>query len=1415
MDSSNFKEKIDLINDKLNLLEQKENLLVGQKNVIGQKRKRKCTENGKNKIKNKKPKFELPYDRDFELNKRECDLNLEEKGTFSPTAMVRIKVGCEFIAVRAFLDTGAQPNLASFAFYHRRLSDTLNSAVMSRKIIGVNGQTFAIKQKVLLSVHSWYNDELSVNGIFWIMPKDSMWKPFMPDKRMNPFRIRNTTEIPFADPSYWIPAQVHLLLGVGLFARIVTAVIDRPIDGIVLMNTKIGIIVFGEELDECLDRDGNVLTAIEYKEDVQLDKLLERLWQQDLVPTVRKLSKEEMAVELHYVNNLKRDKNGRFIVKIPLKGNIADLGNSKEIARRRFMFLERKLEKNPEQREAYIEKMRESIRLGHLTLATDEPKPGEIVYYIPHHNVPKDNRVVYDASCKTDRGISLNDIQMVGPKLQRDLFETIMRFRRHRIAVYADIKKMFNQVKLDRGQWNLQRIFWRESPDEPLREYWWTVVIFGQASSAYLSVRSLIQTARESAAQYPKAANAIENDFYMDDCVTGEDSHEKALVLAMQIDNILKAAGFELRKWKSNSKFVVNSLESDMEKAMLFAVEDKSTVLGLKWLIDEDKFTFTVKNPQFEGKITKRSIVSHVAQLYDPNGYISPVTIRGKILAQDLWKAKLDWDESVNDTFADRWTEFWKDIKRLEDFRIDRWLATGKEMSIQMHGFSDAASTAYGAGLYVRTQDLQGNIKCNLLATKSRVAPVKTVSIPRLELSAAELLARLMSTVLQIMEWPGVEYFLWIDSSVAYHWIKREPYTLKTFVANRVASIQERTEPDRWRHIDGKDNPADLLTRGVSPAELINNELWLHGPAWLQLPQKDWPATRVMCDPPNEAINEFSVNIATAANDDLRIRIGRTKKTISLLEYAGKLEKLVNIVCYVKRFIKIRIEKTKLDRQTKANRPKKLSYRMKVTRRRKRRGEIVPPVMPPTNKERTEAMIYLIRKTQQMHISAEVAALSKKDRLPEKSKLASLNPIIDENGILRLGGRLDRSELDYEMKHPFIIPQDSRLAHLIMDYAHRKTYHGGVQVMMQFVRQKYWIPRLRNGLRNIVHKCVVCVRMNARTEDQLMAELPMERVQIGKPFLYTGVDYAGPFELYLPESQGNQTKRKCWAAIFICMITRAVHIDIVTDLTSVAYIACYERFIARRGRCKKLFSDNGTSFKGAEKEMKKAIEHWMDKETLEHIHDRGTDWHFMSPAAPHQGGIYEAAVKSMKFHVKRIVGMKVLPYEQFHTLLLQVEAILNSRPINPLYDDPKDMQALTPGHFLIGEPLITPLPFAIDPKPSTVGVRLWRDRQRMVQHIWDRWQNEYLTTLQERKKWRKEKENLKIGQMVVLKSENFPPASWALGRICELLPSRDGLVRNVIVETATTKLKRPVQKVCVLPVETEPNRMLEQLMELE
>lgn len=391
---------------------------------------------------------------------------------------------------------------------------------------------------------------------------------------------------------------------------------------------------------------------------------------------------------------------------------------------------------------------------------------------------------------------------------------------------------------------------------------------------------------------------------------------------------------------------------------------------------------------------------------------------------------------------------------------------------------------------------------------------------------------------------------------------------------------------------------------------------------------------------------------------------------------------------------------------------------------------------------------------------------------------------------------------DYEQRHPAIIPKGSRLAWLLMEHAHRVSLHGGIQVQMQFLRQRYWIPQLRDELKKFTRECVECVRNKPITLDQLMADLPADRIRPGKPFETTGVDYAGPFNVkYVDKENETVIMLKAWVVVFVCLKTRAVHLDFVNDLKSSSFIACYEEFVARRGRCYKLYSDNGTSFVGAEKEISRAYKKWQQDGTVDSVARRGTSWNFMTPAAPHQGGIYEAAVKIMKHHFKRIVGPRVVEFRQLKTLLCKIEAVMNSRPLSALTDDPNDLNALTPGHFLVGEALVLPPPFEHVNEGDLEGRRLWREREKMFKDFWARWHDEVLTSMLERKKWRRERENVKVGQLVTIKDENLPPTHWKMARVVEIAPSTDNRVRNVFVKTETGTFKRPVQKLCLLPVD--------------
>lgn len=1313
-----------------------------------------------------------------------------------PTALVNLYVDGKHIgAFRALCDTGSHVNLVShrIARYFYERAEQVNAIVN-----GISNESIRVQRKITLEVRPWFdsNQPISFSGEFLILPKSCDWEPVLPHQDISYKEMNYQLRPILADPMFWKAEPVQMILGIEFWAQFMYERTHLLSERLLCHETKFGNLILGQTDIDCEKGVNEAVCVAQGVDTEELHEFFKRFWTfEDLSLCTKKDAECELAEKI-FQDEHSRDEDGRFIVAIPLKPNINNLGSSRAIALRRFFMLEQRFNREPEFKKKYIEFMRDYEDKGHMELVDGKPDQdkGILIYHIPHHGIftSEKFRVVYDGSCKTDQGISLNEAQLVGEKIQRDLHETVMRFRRHKVAMSADIKQMFRQLKVIQEQWNLQRIFWRENSNEPLQEYRLKVVTYGLASSPHCAVRALTEIANIIETESPELAKIIKNDFYMDDLLTGADNIEQAIELSKELTKVLDKFGFPLCKWKSNKGEVIAALKSENESSVVINEQEKTSVLGLKWLLNSDQFTYEVKCDEIAGKLTKRKILSKIGQLYDPNGFISPVIVRAKLLMQKLWQSKLDWDESVGKELRNEWVSIWENIKCLEKIRIPRWISAISLEKIQLHGFCDASIKAYGAAIYVRLIHEDGTIRTNLLVSKSRVAPLKKVTIPRLELAAAELLSNLYAVVSRAMEWQSVSYYLWSDSTIALQWLNKNPMELKLFVANRVKKICETTKKGRWFHIRTADNPADLVSRGIAANDIVNNNLWWHGPQWLAQPEKNWPKPLdwKSIKPSADVDLELKVYTMSVLKGDLCISRDGSKERIKLLDYSNNLRKIVQIVSYIVRFV-----------SNCKNKSRTMGSRINT------RSKTQDRISFPTREEQSRALTCLLRVEQRKQYSKEYKYLlertnepeTKKD-LPESSKLISLRPFLDKDRLIRVGGRISSAECPYDMKHPIIVPPGSRICELILIDAHMFTLHGAVQVMMRYIRNRYWVPKLRNYLRLFIHKCVTCARYNRAFESQLMADLPSARVHQNRPFAASGVDYAGPFSI--AEKYGRKTiHRKGWIAIFVCMITRAIHIDVVVDASSAAFISCYERFICRRGMCYKLYSDNGTAFVGANKELQSAYKNWQTPEILSYMSRKGTSWIFMKPAAPHQGGIYEAAVKSTKFHLKRVLGAKHYTYEQFMTLLVQIEAILNSRPLYALYDDPKDELVLTPAHFLIGEPIIVPPPINL-PKSANYSLQKLRFEQRKcLECFWKSWSNEYLTTLQQRKKWRKEKEHFKIGQIVLVKDDNLPPSKWAMGRVTKLILGKDKLVRAMEIRIGKKIYTRAVQYVVIMPIE--------------
>lgn len=453
--------------------------------------------------------------------------------------------------------------------------------------------------------------------------------------------------------------------------------------------------------------------------------------------------------------------------------------------------------------------------------------------------------------------------------------------------------------------------------------------------------------------------------------------------------------------------------------------------------------------------------------------------------------------------------------------------------------------------------------------------------------------------------------------------------------------------------------------------------------------------------------------------------------------------------------------------------------------------------------EYNETLNRLVGLVQRSVFASDINKIAKGD-LPSTQSLRRLTPFLDSDNLLRVGGRIHKSLLPYNSRHQLILPKHHPVTDLIIDDSHIAHLHAGPQCLQYLIMQRFWIISCRDIVRQRVHRCIRCFRARPARLQPRMGQLPASRLRPARPFIKTAVDYAGPF--YVRANKVRNAKIiKCYVAVFVCMSVKAIHLELVSELSTDAFLAALRRFTSRRGLCTDIFSDCGKNFVGCNNYLKElyaflrsdTVQSTLHQQTLQ----QGITWHFQPPYASHFGGLFEAGVKSFKHHLYRVIGSRVQTYDEMHTLLCQIEAVLNSRPLCSISASSSDPLPLTPAHFLIGEPL-TAIPDVslVDDNPNRL--LRWRWVQQCVQHFWRRWSKEYLHELQQGSKWLQDRGSpLREGTVVVVCDDHLPPLQWKLARIHALHPGTDNITRVVTLKIGNTLFKRPVVKVCPLPLE--------------
>ncbi|KRZ58658.1 hypothetical protein T02_1348 [Trichinella nativa] len=951
-----------------------------------------------------------------------------------------------------------------------------------------------------------------------------------------------------------------------------------------------------------------------------------------------------------------RRQNGSRRVQLPDNYTLAEC---------RLRSVERSLMKDPVKQREYSAVINEYLRQGWAEeVTTQTGQPGKS-WYLPHHAVYKNTDgqlkswIVFDGSAKY-AGVSLNDNLETGPNLQTDLVGILLRFRQYRIAVQADIEKMYLQVGLRIDDRDACRFLWRDcKTDTPPRRYRLTRVCFGLACSPYLALNVLKAHAELNPGENNQTVKLALSNMYVDDLVVSCDGEAEVRDLIHRVPVFLRKGGFHLKRWTCNQAALLDTLPR--EEVSEHGKRELGKTLGIYWGKDEDTLTFQPPaNSTARFHHTKRQMLSLAARMYDPLGYIAPFTGQIKVLPQSLWTAGIDWDTPLSPGVERRWRDWMEQLEMLPKIRIPRaWIPYPVNLvrRIELHIFGDASQTAYAACAYIRVEPM------DLVISKNRVAPLKQISLPRLELMAALLCARLKGYLEKELTLPIQETFCWSDSRVALAWIK-----------------------ECWRNCPTKENPADIPNRGCSLETLINSALWWHGPQWLIQSRENWPEE-------------------TEATTDDHQHVVAEQRAVN------RYETLIRVTAYCLRFAR-NCQSPAGERTTDVN----LSV-----------------------KELWNAETIWLREIQ----------------------------------VTEFGTKPNSSERAIYSASRIQAPN-----HPAKQSPGRRTANQGPSRQAEACWCQSNIGSHQN---KILH------HQSQKRSKEDNPFIPADRVTESPPFSHTGVDFAGPL-FVLPEGQGRNARvNKAYVCIFTCMTTRAVHLELLREQTTDNFLQGLRRFISRRGRPRVIQSDKFRSFKLADKFIR-CLFRDSDWEKLQRkLNEERIRWKFITPRALRCGGYWERLIQC---EYRKTIRGALLKYDELHTVLCEIEARINDRPLVFMGDDIGGEAALTPAHFLIGRelsrlPSVSTGAYRRDDTPSGVNhlIKRWRHQQRLTTQLWKRRKQEYITILATRGRWRKTGQEPKVGDIVLVHEPSTTWIKWPIGRIIEIHPSEDGVIRSATVKT--------------------------------
>ena len=1325
------------------------------------------------------------------IGKKEADISL------LPTViipMVSTSKGKQY-RVRTLLDSGSMTNWIS-----KGVLEMLKYTIKGNDLLELNTMTGTVQKRFQLVEVYYLHKNIEYNVTCYVHEDFTKYVTVrgLPEYIKNNSNLTQEQLSKIIDPASKNIDHKNISLGIGMI--LCNSVINKiSLSDTVIklkdLNLKLEPTIFGTsisgEVPKTLRSTFNTFCAYNTvprfvekakeplfrTEDADEEQLRENLHfldcQESLGISSKEMHDNDKKAWEHFISTARRINGKEFEVRMPFNDKIKMLKSNIRKAAGRTRSEQEEMLRTPLYMQAmcrahqtFIDK--DSVEVVNITATPEGP-----IYYMPFRGIMKldskttECRICMDASSKQSASdVSLNQALYQGPNMVLNLASLLIKFMQGKYGVVADLEKAFLRILIAPQDRDVLRYFWYSDPydkDSPLIVMRFKVVIFGSKASPFQLAAVLHVLIRDDC-QDNYVKNALENSIYVDNVVHAEDDEEKLAKFYELSRELFEKGNFNLRQWASNSKVIMKKAEDEN-------VAEKDTiikVLGMYWDIERDRYLYCT-GFEWNGKFTKRACLAFSCKVFDPLGILSPITTRNKVFLQSLWKHELKWDESFEFLSENELRKEWLHLVRQTHVAMKccftrRAITSGKR---EVHVFSDASKDSYGAVAYVRTLPCpefpKGHIK--IVTSKGKVAPLKGMkTIPKLELAAVVVAAHMVKFVEKAWDIPkGTKYYLWTDAKVVCRWLGQ--FNIKeTYVHNRVKQIRDLVDKNNTtlKHVPTELNPADLITKAQDAEKFSTNSAWFDGPSFLNN-ENDWPTSEENfelfpegCD---QKISLYKITVAENKETSI-LEFFRDRKFASSLRVLAILKRIAEKKSFTAYKVKEIISKEEIDR----------------------------------------TKLLAIKIMQEEMFPKELKALKNNKRIDTPNR--KFNLYLD-NDVIKCEGRL-ANLLDSDIENnPILVDGGHPVVRALIRHYHIHYNCSSKRYLLNKMKKFIHGPNIFKAIETICRQCYLCKLLRSRPYAYpRVPPLPKERFMSKTPFAVCGVDYSGPHEV-----RQGRGRAKVWIALFTCMVSRAIYITIVPDLTAEKFLAALKTLAWKHTYPRVLMSDNATCFTAASKTLKEISEQHKVKKVL---NNEGTTWIFTPTNAPWFGAVYERMIGTLKREMAKMFGYTILTYFELDLHLKEIMGIINNRPLT--VDNSNEV--ITPNNILTGSNNTDNNILDIEDTEEILKQaiierkripQLFRDAETKREIFWKRFQEQYLESIKFDNKPSQPKPGMmpKEGDVVIIYSKEHPKLQWKRGIILELLKSDDGQIRKARVRTKTTETVKALNHLYPLEAKVE------------